>query len=171
VLGIRLRDQITIILSEDDAIKGGYNAYRDGGYDESKLKLKSGATPTRFTLQRMTYDQRKKAEDFDGTADRVDFVLRACLVAIKDFKIEHPNGTTTDLPAVKHVESPEWGRPIVDPKWMQDAGIPPRFMLVLAAAGVLLSEAAIPFPGNSAPRSGRGATKGNSRGRRTSAAK
>jgi len=138
-----LRDEITIILADDGAVKDGYAEYREAGFDESKLTL--DGEPTRFVLRRMSYDQRKRCDAITDGPDRVEFIVRCCLVRITGLQVARADGAMGELPPVQFEDSQEYSRPMLKLSWLRDSNLPPRVWLARATVGRYLSECEIPF--------------------------
>jgi hypothetical protein len=152
-----LLDEVSLILFEDDSIKPhpepenaddptGYDAYASHCYDESLLHLEG--EPVRWKIRRLTYDQRKRADDITSASERVEFLLRCGLLAITGYESCRPSGTKTPLSPIVFEESQQWGREIVKLSWLREANLPPRYMMKVAMVIRSLSEAVGPFSSN-----------------------
>ena len=146
-LGMFLREQLAVILSNDDAVKEpvAYAAYAEAGYDESKLIL--DGEPTRFTLRRLTYDQVKRADDMSGSAQS-EFIVRASLVQISNYLVHVSAGERGELRLAPEdfEHAREFDRLMVKLEWLRKSNLPPSLLTLLATISrVRLSEASVPF--------------------------
>lgn len=146
-LGMFIREQVTVIVSTDDAIKvpSAYAAYVEAGYDESKLEFVG--EPTRFVLRRMSYDQVKRADELGGPAS-IEFVARATLTQLTNYRVHSGPGASGELRLgpedFEHVR--EFDRPMLKVDWLRQSNLPPSLLLLLATiARHKLSEASVPF--------------------------
>ena len=147
-LGQYVRDELAVILGDDDAIasKASYDDYTAAGFDERKLELKPGSTPTRFTLGRLTDDQRKHFDELLSGPERAEFALRCSLKRIDGYELRYPDGRVAQVTVPPCEPDPKFG-PMLPAKWFKTLPLAPSHMLALTAiVRFVLSEASLPFP-------------------------
>ena len=139
-----IRREAMVILECDDAVKDGYAAYTEAGFDETKLTLEG--EPTRWRLQPLTYDQRLHVADMQAPAQRREFLLRASLLGVTGYKVSRDGGPETEMRPVEHEDSQQFKRAMVKRAWLQDANLPTSATIELSLWAMNLSEGTIPFP-------------------------
>jgi len=154
VLGRRVRDAVKVILPSDPSVLGGYAAYKESLFDESKLQLDPKSEPTRWQIRQLSDDQKDAVSVVLATAGRKGkkAAIQCSLQALENFAIQYPDGRTETI-HVPQMEHTPIGTAIKD-EWMVRMGFPTPIIDELFELIVFFSEVQLPLSMPSEPPSG-----------------
>lgn len=123
-----------------------YGAYLHAGLDESQLKIVSGETPARFTVQAPKYEVVNAVQDMTEWQGIVHLV-RSCLKRVTGRRVYDGEGNAHDLVLpVDEIQSySDRQPPMISEKWMRESGLSVDDMRYIAAAAMRLNRGELPF--------------------------
>ena len=142
MLGRRVLGEREIVLPNDPAVDleaSNLDAYRDSFFDIQHLKIRDGATPTRWKICPLTVRQRRRLADEDTYARR-ELIVRCGLVWITDYALQDESGNAMSIQQPDRQERTGLGVAASE-QWLESMHLHQDDLLLLSLGILAISEA------------------------------